>query len=130
MIKCTGAEHKKAKWELAVEHGLGTRRRMAKIPIEVKHGNPIKLDNRHDGIQPLRRIRKRECSVGERLSGNGLPGIIGQSAALQRVLAMVRVVAPTGATLLINGATRPGKKLIAEAAYKGSDRSNGPFFKV
>jgi transcriptional regulator with GAF, ATPase, and Fis domain len=36
-------------------------------------------------------------------SGNGLPGIIGQSAALQRVLAMVRVVAPTGATVLING---------------------------
>src|ERR1700745_1116330 len=64
------------------------------------------------------------------LYGNGLPGIIGQSAALQRVVAIVRVVAPTGATVLINGETGTGKELIAEAVYKCSDHSNGPFVKV
>jgi transcriptional regulator with GAF, ATPase, and Fis domain len=46
------------------------------------------------------------------------------------VLAIVRVVAPTGATVLINGETGTGKELIAEAVYKCSDRSNGPFVKV
>src|SRR5260370_27149051 len=62
--------------------------------------------------------------------GSGLPRIIGQSAALRRVLAMARVVAPTGATVLINGETGTGKELIAEAIHKGSDRSSGPFVKV
>src|SRR5216683_2681775 len=58
------------------------------------------------------------------------PNIVGNSAALRRVLAMVRVVAPTDATVLINGETGTGKELIAEAIHKCSDRSNGPFVKV
>src|SRR6266852_3085528 len=64
------------------------------------------------------------------LRDSGLPTIIGNSPALQRVLGMVRVVAPTGATVLIQGETGTGKELIAEAIHKCSDRSNGPFVKV
>jgi transcriptional regulator with GAF, ATPase, and Fis domain len=64
------------------------------------------------------------------LRGNSFPRIIGTSAALQRVLGMVRVVAPTEATVLINGETGTGKELIAEAIHKCSNRSNGPFVKV
>jgi transcriptional regulator with GAF, ATPase, and Fis domain len=62
--------------------------------------------------------------------GNGLPRIIGNSAALRRVLGMVRMVAPTDSTVLINGETGTGKELIAEAIHKWSGRSNGPFVKV
>jgi len=62
--------------------------------------------------------------------GRGLPRIIGKSAALRRVVDMVRVVAPTEATVLINGETGTGKELIAEAIHKCSDRSNGPLVKV
>jgi formate hydrogenlyase transcriptional activator len=62
--------------------------------------------------------------------GSGFPRIVGNSDALRRVLDMVRVVAPTDATVLINGETGTGKELIAEAIHKRSDRSNGPFVKV
>jgi|SRR5579872_1491166 len=60
----------------------------------------------------------------------GFPGIIGNSPALRDVLDMVRIVSPTGATVLINGETGTGKELIAEAIHKSSDRANGPFVKV
>jgi transcriptional regulator with GAF, ATPase, and Fis domain len=43
--------------------------------------------------------------------GSSSPMIIGTSAALQRVLGMVRVVGPTDATVLINGETGTGKEL-------------------
>jgi formate hydrogenlyase transcriptional activator len=59
-----------------------------------------------------------------------LPRIVGNSAALRRVLEMVRIVAPTDATVLIQGETGTGKELIAEGIHKCSDRSNGPFVKV
>ena len=62
--------------------------------------------------------------------GSGFPGIVGNSNALRRVLDMVRVVAPTDATVLINGETGTGKELIAEAIHKSSGRSSGPFVKV
>jgi formate hydrogenlyase transcriptional activator len=64
------------------------------------------------------------------LPSRGLPRIVGNSAALRRVLDMVRVVAPTDATVLINGETGTGKELIAEAIHKCSNRFNGPFIKV
>jgi formate hydrogenlyase transcriptional activator len=60
----------------------------------------------------------------------GLTRIIGNSASLQRVLRLVRLVAPTDATVLIQGETGTGKELLAEALHKCSDRSNGPFVKV
>jgi formate hydrogenlyase transcriptional activator len=62
--------------------------------------------------------------------GSGLPRIVGNSVALRCVLGMVRIVAPTDATVLINGETGTGKELIAEAIHKCSNRSNGPFVKV
>jgi formate hydrogenlyase transcriptional activator len=61
---------------------------------------------------------------------NKLCGIVGNSAALRRVLGNVRVVAPTDATVLVNGETGTGKELIAEAIHKCSKRSKGPFVKV
>src|SRR3984893_18228903 len=66
----------------------------------------------------------------DELYGSGLPRFVGNSDAFRRVLDMVRVVAPTDATVLINGETGTGKELIAEAIHKYSDRSNGPFVKV
>jgi formate hydrogenlyase transcriptional activator len=64
------------------------------------------------------------------IGGKDLTTIIGTSAPLRRVLGMVRLVAPTDSTVLINGETGTGKELIAEAIHKCSHRSNGAFVKV
>jgi formate hydrogenlyase transcriptional activator len=62
--------------------------------------------------------------------GSASSRIIGNSAALRRVLGLVRVVAPTDTTVLIQGETGTGKELIAQAIHECSDRSSGPFVKV
>ena len=57
-------------------------------------------------------------------------GIVGSSPALRTVLDQVRIVAPTGATVLIAGETGTGKELIARAIHMHSERRQRPFVKV
>src|SRR5712672_2679199 len=72
-----------------------------------------------------------KCALdSNELCSSGSPRIVGNSAALRRVLGMVRIVAPTNATVLINGETGTGKELIAKAIHKWSGRPNGPFVKL
>jgi DNA-binding NtrC family response regulator len=52
--------------------------------------------------------------------------IVGSSAALARVLAMVRKVAPTRSTVLITGESGTGKELIARAIHEGGKRGDLP----
>src|SRR5260370_20829776 len=66
----------------------------------------------------------------DELHGSGLPGIVGNSAALRRVLGIVGVVAPTDATVLINGETGTGKELVARAIHRRSRRSARAFVSV
>lgn len=61
---------------------------------------------------------------------NCLLNVIGNSAAVQDVLRQVRLVAPTDATVLIQGETGTGKEVIAGAIRSLSLRCNGPFVKV
>src|SRR5499427_2548190 len=53
-------------------------------------------------------------------------GIIGQSAALQSVLAQLELVAPTDATVLLQGETGTGKELLARALHHLSARRTHP----
>jgi transcriptional regulator with GAF, ATPase, and Fis domain len=56
--------------------------------------------------------------------------IIGNSAALESVLAQVEQVAPTGSTVLIEGETGTGKELIAHAIHNASQRYGRAFIKL
>ena len=56
--------------------------------------------------------------------------IVGQSAALRRVLKEVETVAPTDSTVLIYGETGTGKELIARAIHNLSLRRSNPFVKL
>jgi DNA-binding NtrC family response regulator len=54
-------------------------------------------------------------------------GLLGQSAAMRQVFAVLERVAPTEATVLIQGETGTGKEVAAEAIHAGSPRAEGPF---
>ena len=59
-----------------------------------------------------------------------LGNMIGESPAFQAVLRSIQVVAPTDATVLIEGETGTGKELVARAIHDLSPRSRRSFIKV
>jgi transcriptional regulator with GAF, ATPase, and Fis domain len=64
------------------------------------------------------------------LSERRFEQIIGNSSALEDVLAKVERVAPTASTVLIEGETGTGKELIARAIHNLSPRCGRPFVKL
>ena len=56
--------------------------------------------------------------------------IVGESAALRRVLKQVETVAPTDSTVLIRGETGVGKELVARALHELSPRRERTFVKL
>jgi formate hydrogenlyase transcriptional activator len=56
--------------------------------------------------------------------------IIGASPAFKEVVRQVEVVAPTNATVLLQGETGTGKELLARAVHQQSFRSDHPFITV
>jgi formate hydrogenlyase transcriptional activator len=71
-----------------------------------------------DGAQPV-------CHAGLHV-GPHFDGIIGHSAALASVLAQLELVAPTDATVLLQGETGTGKELLARALHHRSARRMHP----
>lgn len=65
-----------------------------------------------------------------RQSRTGFEGIVGSGKALNGVIDQIRTVAPTDATVLIEGETGTGKELIAQAIHTNSRRHGRPFVKL
>src|SRR5579859_4692702 len=63
---------------------------------------------------------------------NDEPGqaLLGQSAAMNDLRLLIRKVARTQATVLIQGESGTGKELVARALYRESPRANAPFIKL
>ncbi len=64
---------------------------------------------------------------GELASVAALPGMIGDSAAMQGVYRMAALVAPRDTTVLITGPTGSGKELVARALHRLSPRAARTF---
>jgi formate hydrogenlyase transcriptional activator len=61
---------------------------------------------------------------------NRFEDIVGESAGLRHVLKEIETVAPTDATVLIQGETGTGKELLARAIHRLSRRSEHTFIKL
>jgi len=72
-------------------------------------------------------VREARYQRWEAEHGAQFPGIIGQSAALKRVLSEVRHVAATNAPVLIQGESGTGKELVARAIHSLSSRHDKSF---
>jgi transcriptional regulator with GAF, ATPase, and Fis domain len=59
-----------------------------------------------------------------------LGAMVGRSIAMREIFGLVERIAPTDATVLIEGETGTGKDMIARALHQLSHRSTGPFIVV
>ena len=70
-------------------------------------------------------------SLHERLDFKySFEGIIGNSNELKEVIERVKLVAPSRASVLVEGETGTGKERIAQAIHQNSNRGQGPFVAV
>ncbi|HEX4453533.1 MAG TPA: sigma-54 dependent transcriptional regulator [Kofleriaceae bacterium] len=61
---------------------------------------------------------------------SGKFGLVGSSAEMHSVFAVIDKVADTPSTVLITGESGTGKELVAKALHEQSSRKNGPFIKI
>lgn len=87
-------------------------------------------------LETVRRAQEKRRLVLENrrlkaawLAGSDAPPLIGQSAAIERVRALIQALGPTPADILINGQTGAGKEVVARQLHAASGRK-GPFVAI
>jgi two-component system response regulator HydG len=74
------------------------------------------------------RLRQQNAELNRRLDERfGFEGVIGNSRQMHDVIDRLKRIAPTDASVLIQGATGTGKELVAQAIHQNSPRKNKPF---
>ncbi|MBI3029821.1 MAG: sigma-54-dependent Fis family transcriptional regulator [Candidatus Rokubacteria bacterium] len=95
---------------------------------------PLNLD---ELLHRIAQVRERQRLIMENRElrealqeRHRVEGIIGESGRMQEVLSLVRRVAGSDATILIQGESGSGKELIARAIHYASPRAGGPLVSV
>ena len=73
-------------------------------------------------------LQRTNVELNRRLDEKfGFEGVIGESSQMRDVIEKLKRIAPTNATVLIQGATGTGKELVAQAIHQNSPRKSKPF---
>jgi two-component system response regulator AtoC len=95
---------------------------------------PINLDELELVVQRALSSRRTEAeneNLRQQLDQKyGMENLVGASPPMLQVFDVIRQVAPSRASVLIEGETGTGKELIAHAVHNLSPRKNGPFVPV
>lgn len=74
------------------------------------------------------RLRRTNVELNRRLDERfGFEGVVGTSPKMNEVISLLKRIAPTNASVLIQGETGTGKELVAQAIHQNSPRKNKPF---
>src|SRR5947209_2732546 len=92
-------------------------------PVDLAELRAI-VDKAAERLRLARTNRELKRQLDERF---GFEGVIGNSPKIHDVLNKLRSVAPTSATVLIEGETGTGKELAAKAIHNNSPRKAKPF---
>jgi two-component system, NtrC family, response regulator HydG len=92
---------------------------------------------RHAMVRAVRKALEKQALVMEnqalraQLAGLSAPsGLVGQSPLFRATVDLVRQVAASNATVLVQGETGTGKELVARAIHELSPRNAGPFVAI
>lgn len=95
---------------------------------------PINLDRLGLLIEKAlenRKLREENLFLKKKIRENyDSTKVIGESAAMKKVLEQLQQVSTTNATVLIEGETGTGKELLANIVHYNSNLTTGPFIKV
>ncbi|MEJ2536376.1 MAG: sigma-54 dependent transcriptional regulator, partial [Calditrichia bacterium] len=95
---------------------------------------PLRLDEilaKVETISQLKSLMKENLYLREKLSQKyNFNNIIGKNRKMLELFDLIKDIAKTGSTVLINGESGTGKELIANAIHFNSDRIKKPFVKV
>lgn len=81
-----------------------------------------------DNASRNQHLRRANAELSRRLDEKfGFEGVIGNSPRMHEVMDRLRRIAPTDATVLIEGDTGTGKELVAQAIHQNSPRKKRPF---
>ncbi len=85
-----------------------------------------------DEIQRLKaQLEQQNAYLREEIvEAKAFGDLVGQSAALGKVVSQIDLVAPTDASVLILGETGTGKELVAHEIHRRSQRREGPLVRV
>jgi len=76
---------------------------------------------------PLMEIRHLRRTIKDR---NDFSGMLSKTPEMHRVFELIRMVAGTDVTVLVEGETGTGKELVASAIHHESDRKHGPLVTI
>jgi two-component system response regulator HydG len=82
------------------------------------------VDKAVESLGQTRALRELKRQLDEKF---GFEGVVGNSPRMHEVLAKLKAVAPTSATVLIQGETGTGKELVAKAIHNNSPRKHKNF---
>jgi two-component system response regulator AtoC len=95
---------------------------------------PLRLDEilaKVETISQLKSLMKENQYLREKLSQKyNFNNIIGKNRKMLELFDLIKDIAKTNSTILINGESGTGKELIANAIHFNSERVNKPFVKV
>lgn len=98
--------------------------RLTHFPVRDASGKEL---FRLDVIEDLTEIKRLEHHLHQ---AHGHGRLIGRSAPMERISALIPSIAPSSAPVLITGETGTGKDILAETLHQASHRSREPFVRL